>query len=276
MSTFTASTSLPPTAPPNPAKHVNYTLGMVLGVDDFTQEFAYLSGRDQWLARDLLGYGTVCGLQVKVENGRRGPQVVVSPGVALSPRGQMVYVTPAQCASLNDWLALHKDEILDAVGSPPQSSLRLYVVLRYRECPTDEQPIPGEPCRTEEEAMAPSRLADDFKLELRLKPPDQREEDALREFVAWLSQIETTTSISDATPLREFIEAVRTSLLVPSSPPTSPPGPLFGSPPTALKIPSSEACEYLRTAFRIWGHRASTDCAPPLAERAVSVFRIEV
>ena len=37
-------------AEPDPAKHVNYNLGMVLGVDDFTQEFAYLSERDQWMA----------------------------------------------------------------------------------------------------------------------------------------------------------------------------------------------------------------------------------
>ena len=41
-------------ADPNPAKHVNFNVGMVLGVDDFTQEFAYLSGRDQWLARDQI------------------------------------------------------------------------------------------------------------------------------------------------------------------------------------------------------------------------------
>ena len=32
---------------PDPSKHVNFTLGMVLGVDDFTQEFAYLSGRER-------------------------------------------------------------------------------------------------------------------------------------------------------------------------------------------------------------------------------------
>jgi len=30
----------------DPSKHVNYTFGMLLGVDDFKQEFAYLSGRD--------------------------------------------------------------------------------------------------------------------------------------------------------------------------------------------------------------------------------------
>ena len=72
-------------AEPNPTKHVNYNLGMVLGVDDFTQEFAYLSGRDQWLARDLIGYGTVSGLKVDPEvDVTKGPRIAVEPGMAVS------------------------------------------------------------------------------------------------------------------------------------------------------------------------------------------------
>src|SRR5918998_4342919 len=86
---------------PDPAKHVNYSLGMVLGVDDFTQEFAYLSGRDQWLARDLLGYGTVSGLEVNIEVEGSTPQVLVTPGVAASPRGQLLRGAPAQCPDLD-------------------------------------------------------------------------------------------------------------------------------------------------------------------------------
>src|SRR3972149_6112981 len=111
MTDFVSQTILPAKVP-DLTKHVNYTLGMVLGVDDFTQEFAYLSGRDQWLARDLIGYGTVCGLRVTVEDGgERGPRVLVEPGVPLSPLGQLIRVQPAQCAYLNDWLAARPDEL---------------------------------------------------------------------------------------------------------------------------------------------------------------------
>src|SRR5262245_66267322 len=92
-SCFSSNTNSMTVAEPNPAKHVNFNLGMVLGVDDFTQEFAYLSGRDQWLARDLIGYGTVNGLQVDIE----GLEVVVQPGVALSPAGQLIRVPATQC-----------------------------------------------------------------------------------------------------------------------------------------------------------------------------------
>lgn len=252
MSTFASKSSQAPVASPDPSKHVNYTVGMVLGVDDFTQEFAYLSGRDQWMARDLIGYGTVCGLQVKKEMIGDEPQIVVTPGVALSPRGQLIHVTPAQCAPLNQWLSAHMQEVLDAYGSPPLEDVGLYVVLRYRECKTDREPIPGEPCRAEDEAMAPSRVMDDFKLELSLEAPAQLEEDAVREFVAWLGQIETTLMENEATPLDQFAEAVRGALVIPDSPPAVRTAPLFGSPPSYLKVLATDVCEYIRTAFRVW------------------------
>ena len=84
----------------DPSKHVNYTFGMLLGADDFKQEFAYLSGRDQWMARDLIGYGTISGLKVSFDVAAKGPRISVACGEALSPRGQMIRVCPAQCALL--------------------------------------------------------------------------------------------------------------------------------------------------------------------------------
>src|SRR5439155_18468133 len=117
METFMPRVS-PAVATPDPSKHVNYALGMVLGVDDFTQEFAYLSGRDQWLARDLLGYGTICGLRVSVETRASRLEVVVTSGAALSPRGQLIRVEPDQCARLDDWLATHQQDVFDRLGSP--------------------------------------------------------------------------------------------------------------------------------------------------------------
>jgi len=245
-------------ADPNPAKHVNFNVGMVLGVDDFTQEFAYLSGRDQWLARDLIGYGTVRGLNVRMEvDAIKGPRVVVEAGVALSPRGQLICVPAAQCAYLKDWVADHAEQITPQVSSPPNSDLQLYVVLCYRNCPTDDVPIAGEPCRSEDKLMAPSRLSDDFVLELRLQKPNQREEDAVRDFIAWLEQVQVSQA-DPSTPLEDFLQAIRdaaaewlTSPL--SSPLSSPPGDfMFGSPPGSLVINVADASEYFRAAFRIW------------------------
>jgi hypothetical protein len=245
-------------AEPNPAKHVNFNVGMVLGVDDFTQEFAYLSGRDQWLARDLIGYGTVRGLNVRMEvDAIKGPRVVVEPGVAVNPRGQLICVPAAQCAYLKNWVADHSEEITPLVSSPPDSDLQLYVVLCYRNCPTDDVPIAGEPCRSEDKLMAPSRLSDDFALELRLQRPNQREEDAVRDFMAWLKQIRVS-QVDASIDLEKFLQAIRDAASVwltspLSSPLTSPPGDfMFGSPPGDLVINLADAMEYFRAAFRVW------------------------
>ncbi len=261
MSSFAPQVAAPTISRPDQTKHVNYTLGMVLGVDDFTQEFAYLSGRDQWLARDLLGYGTICGLQITAETDARGPRIVVTSGVAVSQSGQMIRVPLAQCAYLNDWLVANNDQIDLRLGAMAGGDVRLYIVLCYRECPTDQVPIPGEPCRSEDEIMAASRLKDDYVLELRFAAPDQQEEDALRDFVAWLSQIEIVAAGSPPAggTLQDFIAAIRSAAPIITSPPSSPLSPpassadfLLGSPPAGLQIPADQACDYLRAAFRVW------------------------
>src|SRR5712692_6462028 len=119
MSTgFAQLAAAPSVATPDPSKHVNYTLGMLLGVDDFNQEFAYLSGRDQWLARDLLGYGTLCGLRVSIDQTVKGPRISLTSGTAMSPRGQLICVRPAQCAFLNDWLIANEQAVQQSLLSP--------------------------------------------------------------------------------------------------------------------------------------------------------------
>ena len=252
-SSFASQVVAPNAAPPDPHKHVNYTLGMVLGVDDFTQEFAYLSGRDQEIVRDLIGYGTVCGLQVTTDTDSSGnPRVSVTPGTAVSPRGQLIRITPTQCANLNDWLVANPPQFDSPLSSPPNDLVTLYVVLCYRECPTDNVPIPGDPCRSEDELLAPSRLTDDFKLELHYTPPNQQEEDALRDFVAWLSQITITEGPGTFASVQDFEQAVRGTLSLIGSPPYPPSDSPPSSPPESLSIHASDACEYLRAAFRIW------------------------
>jgi hypothetical protein len=253
MSTgFAQLAAAPNVATADPSKHVNYTFGMLLGVDDFNQEFAYLAGRDQWLARDLFGYGTLCGLRVSLDKTAKGPRVSITSGTALSPRGQLICVRPAQCAYLNDWLKANEQAVQQFLSSPLGSSVKLYLVLCYRDCPVDPVPIAGEPCRSADDLMAPSRLIDDFRLELRLSPPAQLEEDAIRDFVAWMSQIEIADGAGPFTTLADFEKALRGALAPMGSPPD--PGMFFqfGSPLAGIRIHSSDVCAYMQLAFRIW------------------------
>lgn len=254
----------------DPTKHVNYVLGMVLGEDDFRQEFAYHQNRDQWLARDLIGYGTVRGLDVSVEPGDKGPRVRVEAGAALSSQGQLICVPSAQCADINGWLASHDDAVRRRLGSPP-GALKVYVALCYRDCQTDAMPIPGEPCRSDAELTQATRLADDFCLKLMLDRPRQREEDAIRNFCLWLRQIDMRDNGQPSTDKAVFLGAIRDAAQPwlgspPASPPASPPGDfLFGSPPASLHIAPADVIDYLRIAFELW----TTELRPKFAQCCV-------
>lgn len=255
MTTFSATTCKTAL---DPLKHVKYTKGMVLGVEDFDQEFIYGHAHWRWVNADLLGFGTVSGLKVTIETGLKGPQVRVSKGVALNEKGEMICVAKDQCGDLNKWLIdpqnrtkLESGHYILAGGSPPGDSVKLHVVLCFEACETDRVPIPGEPCRSEETAFAPSRIADGFRLELRLDPPAHTEEAALRDFVQWLAQVIVTTTSPSSVTEEKFLEAIEQALALPS-PPLSPPDFFLGSPPPGMEINQQDLSRYLRAAFRLW------------------------
>lgn len=264
MSCCTADPARATLGPADPRKHVNYVLGMVLGVDDLTQEFGYLDNRVRAVVRELVGYGTDRGLAVTSEGTELGPRIRVSTGVAYTPSGQMVCVGSDQCAPLNGWLAGQSAELGWRLGAAAQASLRLAVVLCYRECLTDNVPIPGEPCRSEDALMSPSRIKDEFTLELRFAPPAQTEEDAVRELVRWLRAIpQRDGSLPDSPD--SLVSALRAaaspwfdlaapcaSLPESSLPDTSLTVLDLGDPPADLAIPPEACAEYLRAAFRLW------------------------
>lgn len=253
MTTFSATTCKTAL---DPRKHVKYTKGMVLGVEDFDQDFIYGHAHWRWVNADVLGFGTVSGLRVMIESGTEGRRVRVSKGVALNEKGEMICVPEDQCAYLNKWLTdpANKAKVeshIDFTGSPPGDSVKLHVVLCFEACETDRVPIPGEPCRSEETAFAPSRVADGFRLELRLTAPPHTEEAALRDFVQWLAQVIITTTSPSSVTEEEFLKAIEQAL-APASPPLSPPDFFLGSPPPGMEINRQDLSRYLRAAFRLW------------------------
>ncbi len=230
--------------PPDPAKHVNYVRGMVLEVDEFTQEFAYLSGRDRWLAREAIGYGTLRGLALRWAKdgaGKIQPRVTVTSGVALSPCGQLICVGVDQCADIDQWLAARTGEIsgkFDAGATGGE--LVLHVTLAYSDCKTDDAPVPGEPCRSAEDLMQPSRITDSFQLELSYDAPLQSEEDALRGFYSWLRNSLTIVPDSgQSVALGVFTERVRNWETPDSDAP-------------AITIRAGDVPLYATTALRLW------------------------
>jgi len=227
MSDCAFKTAAPEISPLDPHKRVNYFAGLVLGPDEFKQDQLYMMERDRLHQRSLHGYGTVMGLGVVFRIDADGrPEVLVAPGLAVTPRGESVCVPQAQCARLDEWLTAHADELPAVTASPPSSpntDLSLWVVLCARECETDPVPVLGDPCRTAEDATAPSRLADDFELKLVTEPPDQQEEEATRLFGSLLRAIEVTDSPGGGTFLSPDDLAVLVMRLIPTgSPPELP------------------------------------------------------
>lgn len=173
----------------DPTRHVNYAQGMVLGADDFHQEFAYLAGHDQQAARAVAGYGAVRGLRVLAPPAGDAHEVIVRPGEAVTPRGRVVRVPDERYASLGAWVAANGAAV-DAEeerGAVLEGRVTLRVLLGYRERLTDPVPVPGEPCRTEDDSLQPSRIADHFELRLATAAPAQAEEQALRALSQWLA-----------------------------------------------------------------------------------------
>jgi hypothetical protein len=184
---------------------------------------------------------------------------------------------------INRWLAKPENAALvnrqlNPAASPPLASppvmspplvtggaVELFLVLCYADCQTRPVPIPGEPCRSEDELMAPSRIADDFRLELRDSAPVQTEEDAIRDFVRWLRANVVVDASPPGPPPDEsaWLQALRAAVqpwtaALNASPPVSPPVTvqtlgdyLFDvSPPVELQ--AADLCAFLRVALRFW------------------------
>lgn len=243
MTGFGPSTPLSASAAPDPTKHVRFTLGMVLGVDDFDQEFAYLDGRDRWTASELLGAGRVRGLVVDKRSGSAGqPEIVVTAGAALVPTGRVARVPLTQCASLNDWLSANRQAIALRFGAAP-ASVSAYVVLGHRATQADPVPIPGEPCRTEDAATACSRWQDDFTLELSLDAPLTIEAEARRALIQWLAAIQVIDVGGDT------VDAILSRLLDAAGAPTA----VAVLPaPTGLRIAADNVAALYRGAFELY------------------------
>jgi hypothetical protein len=118
-------------------KRPNYAHGMVLGVEDFQQEFSYFMDRLRFHNRELHGYGTVSGLEVSMPQ-EETESITLNAGVGIDRLGNEIFL-PA------------------AVRCPfPDKGDIVYLVLSWAERDTDFVPVKGS--ETEGDQMVPSRV----------------------------------------------------------------------------------------------------------------------
>lgn len=255
----TTTTTTAAALPPN--KRVNYTYGMILGVDEFRQEQQHFEWKHQLGNRLLHGYGTVCGLHVSQrppEPAGTDIEIVVERGYAISPQGHWIWVDRTLCARLDEWVQQHKED-QPAFDTPGQHTV--YVQLCYEECLTDLVPVAGQPCASDEDSRAPSRILESFHAALTWQKPAQTAESYYRLLEQLLRQIELVTADSsppaadDAHYLLDCIRAIGHD--------ASPPANCWAA-GEVIRLNTETAGATLQEALLIW----TTEVCPRLAPAA--------
>ena len=239
----------------SPDQRVNYEFGLVLGVDDFRQEQLYFLARDYLHNRSLHGYGTVAGLDVIADrpaDSTREMLATVTPGMAVDQFGRTINLRDEQCARLGAWYAR---QVQDGTAPPADEEtgrLRAYVVAAYDECLDALVPIPGQPCSSSDTLMAPSRIRDSFRFEIRWAPPPMTGWDAARAFADLLGLVRIEAGLSpDASDEAEIVTRLRL-LTAPPAGEQCEPTPLDDEAPDVLRIPAEGAREALDRIFTVW------------------------
>jgi len=242
---FNNTCATPPAADAH--KRVNYTYGLVLGVGEFRTEQNYSLAKHRRHARSLHGYGTVAGLALSVRDTANGPELRVSPGLAIDPHGREICVPEAQCALLDGWLLQRRQQgDLSPPDSSPPGHVTAYVTLCYRECETDKVPIPVGPCQSLDKSSVASRIQDAFELCLADTPPAQVEEEALWQLSDLMSRVKVAAQPGALTTPDALIAEIR-ALAPALSPPASP-----GSMPAEIVLDPQHAAEIMRAALRAY------------------------
>lgn len=162
----------------DPLERVAYGAGMMLDLGTIRDEQRYhrrrLNRHHYWLH----GYGTVCGLAVRLAHVPPQPdveetiRVIVAPGMAVDALGREVLVNEPYCINLNQWLAAQDPASLlegyDEIGN----ILHLKVTARHKDCLTGLQPTLARKVNASTDAVSASRNRDSVLLELRPVSPD--------------------------------------------------------------------------------------------------------
>ena len=230
------------TATLDPRNKLNYVFGMVMGVNDFRQEQEHFSWKHRLSNRLLHGCGTVCGLAVNASEATGGKDIMVgvTPGYAVSPKGNWMWIKEAQCGLLDAWLQANPPAIM-----PLTTARQVYLSLSYCQYPTELVPIAANACASSDQTQAPSRIVESFQLQFSWQAPQQTAEQITRDFGTLLRQVVIEPPISPSPDDSvAFLNSVG-SLGVPVSPPIAPLN-------SSFHLPAHSATDTLEEALRIW------------------------
>jgi predicted flap endonuclease-1-like 5' DNA nuclease len=157
----------------NNFKRARYFHGMLMTDRDFSEEQIYHNEKRKLLNKMLHGWGVVCGLKIKPTL-PESSKIAIEPGLALDCAGNEIFVyepyeldiaeaikpctSPKKKPATAEECAEMEKEIQEN---------KWYVVIKYKEVPTDPVPVyaPGGGC--EEKVCEYSRIREGYCIELR-------------------------------------------------------------------------------------------------------------
>jgi len=155
---------------PGEFTRLRYAYGLRLGAVELSDEQSYLVGKHRFHNARCHGPGVLCGLRVGrfvwpqgASEDARSTMLRVWRGAAMDGCGREVLVPCDQCIDVAAWFAETRGELkLD--HKPPR--LKIWVGLRYRECPSDPTVVPRDPCGCDSGGCAYTRVREGFELRL--------------------------------------------------------------------------------------------------------------
>ena len=142
----------------------NYYYGKLMTVRDFFAEQCYFNEKRWLINRMVLGWGVVCGLDVRQKEDSPG-EIVVTPGLAIDCCGREILVCNEQEVKLLPGPSECNEEKEDETGEK-----KYFICIDYRECRTEPVQLPPVACDQKEKGEF-NRIRDSYVI--RVKRPDE-------------------------------------------------------------------------------------------------------
>jgi hypothetical protein len=155
---------------------LRYFFGQRMGVVDLSDEQSFLVGKQRFHNLRGHGSGVLCGLAAEryVFPAGSPPStpttaLLVRRGAALDACGREVIVGWDQCIDVAAWFLKHVSKVPGLALWPDAAftgERRLWICLKYRECPSDPMPAPRDPCGCDANGCEFGRVREGFELSL--------------------------------------------------------------------------------------------------------------
>lgn len=151
-------------------KRARYFHGMLMTERDFAEEQNYHNEKRKMLNKMLHGWGVVCGLEIK-QNNTPGSTIIIKPGLAIDYNGNEICVSEEYKLNLDKISKLYqcveneKNVCLPQKGE--ESENKWYVVIKYKENPSDPVAVYAPAGGCQEKACDYSRIREGYCFDLK-------------------------------------------------------------------------------------------------------------